>query len=479
MKRIFASRSFLALGLCLSAGAVQAAPAPLTLEESITIALNNHGDTGASLQRSLSATQNIRSVRSGLLPQASASVNYVYRKSPGASLAGVLSGGSTTTGVSVSQNIFDGGKTRTQVRRARAQELGTVGDFGSVRSGLAYQVAQAFYEQLRQEKLVLQRQSQVALAQEQLAQIDAQIEAGTIARADRLSVQVTLSQARFDLVSSQNSLGVAQVDFRNVLGLERGEKLNLSESSRLDSSVAPPVETEQTESGELLVIPALKPLEAYIQQAQALRPDLLQARATVLQNEATVQLAKIEKRPQVSLNADYNIDPRSTLDREFQIGAGVNFSLFDGGKRSADLKAAEATLAASQIQLEQTEKDLSADVESCYINLAGQVERINNARILVQQAQTNLATATERYQLGLGIVLDIVNAQNSLMSAQTSATQAEFDYEIARANLDRAVGRFAWANPDQPVPEAAPQSIPDAIKPIPVAAPEGENVDAE
>jgi hypothetical protein len=65
--------------------------------------------------------------------------------------------------------------------------------------------------------------------------------------------------------------------------------------------------------------------------------------------------------------------------------------------------------------------------------------------------------------LGLGIVLDIVNAQTQLFNAQTSATQAVYDYELARANLERAVGRFAWADPGQVPPPQAPTTVPAAI----------------
>jgi outer membrane protein TolC len=97
------------------------------------------------------------------------------------------------------------------------------------------------------------------------------------------------------------------------------------------------------------------------------------------------------------------------------------------------------------------------------VDIGGEVERVANARALVESARTNLETATERYRLGLGIVLDIVNAQTQLFNAQTSLTQAVYDYELARSNLDRAAGRFAWANPGQPVPQTAPTTVPRSI----------------
>jgi len=210
-------------------------------------------------------------------------------------------------------------------------------------------------------------------------------------------------------------------------------------------------------------VPVLQNLDEYVSEARRLRPDLLQARANVQSTEASRSLAKIAQRPQVSASAGYDIDPRSIRDRGFQVGVGLSIPIFDAGGRRADVRAANADLEASRIRLAQLDKDVAADVEATYVDISGQVERIANARVLVESARTNLATATERYRLGLGVVLDIVNAQTQLFNAQTSATQAVYDYELSRSDLDRAVGRFAWADPGQAVPATAPTQVTDAL----------------
>ena len=80
---------------------------------------------------------------------------------------------STTTNIGVTQNIFDGGRTRQLIRSARASNQSAVGAFGQARGGLAFTVAQRFYEQLRQQKLVEQFGVQVDLAKEQVEQVRA------------------------------------------------------------------------------------------------------------------------------------------------------------------------------------------------------------------------------------------------------------------------------------------------------------------
>ena len=483
-------------------GAIAPIPnAPLSLEESIRIALRTQGGPGTAQLQASSAREGITSARAGYYPQVTGRVGYDYLNNNSVIVlpdsngvpGGIISGGSTgalSTDIAVSQNLFDSGRTRQQVRSAQARSQNAIGGFGSARSSLAFQVAQAFYEQLRQEKLSQQFAGQVALSEQQVQQVRAQIQAGTVARVDILSVQVNLRQARFDQVTAQKNLAVARVNFRNILGLGRGPALELEQSPRITAiaglsevPVAPaPLTPDDVEAGtkvpELAELPAateilqveppevpqLAALEIYLEQARNLRPDLVQSRAAVQQSESSLSLARIEQKPQVTASAGFNLDPRSTDDRRLQLGLGLSVPIFDGGGRSANKRAAQDELAASRLNLEQLEKDAEAEVEAGYTDISGQVERIANARVLVEQAQINLTAATEKYRLGLGIVLDIVNAQTQLFNAQISATQAVYDYEVARANLDRAVGRFAWADPGQTPPETAPVVIPVELK---------------
>lgn len=473
----------------------------LTLEESILLALRQHGDIGAAQQSYISAREGITSARSGLFPEVTANLNYDYQNNNSVTTTDTNTGtvitrsrifSSTTSNVNISQNLFDGGRVRAQVKQARARALGAVGGVGSARNSLAYEVAQRFYEQLRQEKLTAQREGQVRLAQQQLEQIQAQVEAGVAARSDVQSVQVNLSQARLDLSTAQNNYRVATTTLRNTLGLGRGTALKLRESDEVRelapqpttpvnlnaageaaAAQAPAVETpapatEAATANEkplpitvaepmpLPTVPDLAPLNTYVREARNLRPDIVQARANVASSEQSVALAKIQSRPQVTANAGYNIDPRSSADRGFVFGAGISIPIFDSGGRKADVRASQADLEADRIRLTQLEKDVESDVEGAYVDIAGQVDRISNARDLVESARVNLDTAIEKYRAGIGIVLDIVNAQTQLFNAETSATQAVYDYEIAKSNLDRAVGRFAWADPGQVAPETAP-----------------------
>lgn len=114
---------------------------PLNLEESIRLALRLNDQPEASELQAQSAQKRITAARSALYPQATASVGYEYlnRRLSGVPANGGFGFGSsstTTTDLAVTQNLFDGGRTRQQVRSAQAQSRGALGSFGSARSGL-------------------------------------------------------------------------------------------------------------------------------------------------------------------------------------------------------------------------------------------------------------------------------------------------------------------------------------------------------
>ena len=492
----------------------------LTLEQAIQIAFSHHGDVSVAQQSSASAQQRITSARSNLYPQANVSVGSnlgrgttIAQGTTTTPTTGTDTGTGTTTTTSTSyttatqtnfgltQTIYDAGKNRAIVRQAQANATSAQAGIGVARQNLAFTVASNFYEQLRQERLVAQRTQQVSLAQGQLAQIQAQIEAGTAARVDAQSVSVTLSQARFDLTSSRNALETAQTNLRNALGLARGPALRVRENAdvaALSASVAP-LSPEQTTAaltpslmeppnmGASLTnvsltdtsasqsvtapnrdtasdaassprsdvspmvsapvpVPALAPLSDYVAAAQGNRPDLQQSRATILSGQANVAIAKAAQKPQVGLTAGYNLQNVYNSGRGLTAGLTLSLPLFDAGGRRADVRAAQSDLQASQTRLGQLEKDVAADVEASYITASGSVERIANAQALVESARTNLEAATEKYRAGVGIVLDVVNAQTQFAQAQTSATTAIYDYQIALADLTRATGLFASGN---------------------------------
>jgi len=463
-----------------AAAPVPAIPAaPLSLGDALRIAFANQGDVLAAGQQLRASTERIAVAQSARAPQLIATIGDTYVNTSstfstggvgtipvtgtggggtptgsgttgtgttgsgtggtgiGTGTTGTGTTGGTTvfsssgtmfsTGLALTQNLFDSGRTREAVRQSRASEGVSLGNLGTTRINLAYSVAQRFFEQLRQTTLVAQRGNQLVVASQSLAQIQAQITAGTSPRSDLLSAQVNVSQARFDLTTARNALRVAQVDLRQSLGLDEGPPLNLQ------NALAPP--------------PDLPTTDELLRLARTRRPDLASASAQIAQTQSQLRAAQIEAQPSVSANLNLNLDPRHSRIRNLTVGASLSIPIFDAGGRRASVRAAGDELEAARLRLIQLRKSADAQVQSAAINVSGQVARLEVARELVASAQNNLDVARGRYSAGVGIVLDVTTAQSQLFQAQTSLTGAQFDLQVGLANLDLATGRYAVETP--------------------------------
>ena len=410
---------------------------PLTLEESIQIAFQNHGDIGVAREQFESSAERVTASKAPKAPQLSVESGYNNRSVVNRSNGTVGLGGSsnsTSTDLVLRQNIFDSGLTSAQTRQARANARGALFGLGQARSGIAFQVAQTYFDQLRTGKLLDLAKEQVRLAEENLKLVQAQAAAGVAAKVDQTPVEVELRQRQFNLTQAQNNARTAQVNFRNALGLARGPSLPIQDVS----GEAPPVDAVDT----------------FFAEAQRMNPDLKIQRANIEAAQAGLDVAAIRARPQISVDGTLAAGVFDSPRRQSALTASLNLPILDGGARKADRRAAQDQLQATQLREEQLAKDIAADIEASHATVTNAREGIAAARALEESAKVNLSVAQEKYRQGLGIALEITTAQVQLFNAQISTIQALYNYYQAQAALERSTGRRSGltALPAAPTP---------------------------
>jgi outer membrane protein TolC len=412
----------------------------LSLEESILIALSNHGDISAAQEGFAGSIERITSTRAGGAPQLGIESGYSNRSVRAAGGTGFGGGTNTDTSLVLSQNLFDSGLRSAQTRVARAQSGAALAGVAQARSQVAFGVANAYFDQLRQERLLELANEQVKVAQENLRIVQGRIEAEEAARVDEIPIQVEVRQREFNRTTAENNVRTAQVNFRNALGLGRGPALKIQNVS--------------------VQVPTLGAVDEYFAAAQRLNPDLKISQANLQSAQASLEVARIQGRPRVSVDVSLAAGIFDSPRRQSGLTAGLNLPIFDGGARRANRRAAQDSLDATRLRDEQLAKDVAADLESAYATARSANERIAAARSLEEVAITNLNVAQERYRQELGTPYEITTAQLQLFNAQISSVQALYDYYLAHSALERATG--------------ARSGLPDAIvTPIvtPVVAP--------
>jgi outer membrane protein TolC len=177
-------------------------------------------------------------------------------------------------------------------------------------------------------------------------------------------------------------------------------------------------------------------------RSEALRqsPEYRQAKLQSAAAEAGVQAATRNFLPNVSGTGSYG-GSQLDLNPTWLLGLAFTWNIFDGGNLIAALDAAKANLGAANARVKVAELTLIQNLEQAEIAVEAAQERIGAARTLIASAQENFRLAQGRFDVGVGTILELTDAQLALTQASNTEAQALADYRIALAQLDRAAGR--------------------------------------
>ena len=83
---------------------------------------------------------------------------------------------------------------------------------------------------------------------------------------------------------------------------------------------------------------------------------------------------------------------------------------------------------------------IDLEVRQAYLNMKEAERRFNSTAMAVKQAEEDYFIASEKYKVGAGIVLDVIDAELALSQARLNYTSAQYDYARYKANLEYAIG---------------------------------------
>jgi outer membrane protein len=437
MKEIISLMLFILLAIPLSAGAEEIIKKDelLTLQRCVEIAVMRHPTILAG-QNSVSASQSrVGQAQSNYYPQVGLSAGYSRIKPVTGAQRAVSTGISGTTvenatssfdqftgGVSLSQNIYDFGRTSSQVDIQKF-------NLDSSRSGLettieqvVFNVKQAYYGVLQAQRNRVVAQETVRQFQLHLDQAKAFYEVGTHPKYDVTKAEVDLSNAKLALIRSENTLKVSKVTLNNTMGVPD----------------APDYAVEDNLGYEKYEIA----LPQAIETAYKDRPDLKAAVATSRSFERSIDFAKTGYYPFLTGNASY--DRSDTVffpsGEGWSAGVSLTFPIFNGFLTKNQVEEAKANLGVAKANEETLRQSILLEVQQAYLNLVVAGESISNTELTVKQATENLEIANGRYAAGVGNPIEVSDAEVSLAVAKTAYNQALYDYKVARASLERAMG---------------------------------------
>ncbi|MHB9023299.1 MAG: TolC family protein [Armatimonadota bacterium] len=388
---------------------------PLTAEEAARIAL--HFQPSVSIARAgITAAQGRQQqARSDLLPSVSAGAGYTD------DLVGTPSGIGYQFSAGVRQLLFDFNHTRSLVRQAAEQERAANANLSKVQSDLVLQVKQAFYQYAQNQRLAAVNEATLRNRQDHLALAKARVQAGVGLPIDVVRAETAVAEAIFALNFARNTASVSRVSLALLMGIDPRTPVQTAETDE------PPMSADD--------------VEGLVKQALQQRPEVMQAQANIQAARHGVNAAKTGNAPALVGSVDWGQRGVSFPPGDDAVTAevAVQWDPFDGGFTAGRVKEAKANLVTAQQQLTAANLTVISDVSQAYLNLKTAEQRVITADAQVANAEEALRLAQGRYQAGLGVFLDVLDAQTALSNAQSNRVNARSAVNQARAALARAI----------------------------------------
>lgn len=429
-------KRFLLLAFALAAGPL-AAQTPLTLQQTIDAVLARY-PTLDSAQAAVDAARG-RTVQASAarLPQISGTGNYTYTAPrPYIDFNGTSfyesSQNTYQVGVTGRQLLTDFGRTDALVAMAKAGEMSAKDALEAARSQLGYQVIEAFYGVLLLRQSVAVSDDEIRALQEALRIANRKFTGGTATKFDVLTTEVRLATAQNNRTDIQADLEKQEALLRQYLGLDPQAPVLIQ--------------------GDFPAPASLPDLSSQIALGLENRPEMKvaqdQARAAGYQLEA----AQRESRPEFDAQATGGMEngqlPELYENRAFFAG-GVTMSvpIFSGRRITGDRIAARAGTRSAADRVAELNRTIATEVADAFADLRSAAARLQNADILVQQADEALSLAQTRYANGVITNFELLDAQSDDRNAALARVQARYRWTLARQALAQATGATAAAAP--------------------------------
>jgi len=266
--------------------------------------------------------------------------------------------------------------------------------------------------------------AQIATAQASYTQAVDRNHSGLNARIDVNRSLVELQTQQQRLNSLLNDLAKQKISLARLIGLPQSQSLLLTDTE--------PFHRTDTLPG----------VDEMIKLAWENRPDVRAASAQLRAAEEARKAATSEYLPSLALNADYGVigvNPAQSHGT-FSVGGTLQVPIFRSGRISADVEEADAALAERRAELEDIRGRAEQDVRTAQLDLDTASEQIRLAESNRRLAADTLDQARDRFNAGLADTVELVQAQESVATAEQDYISAMYSYQLARAALARAVG---------------------------------------
>lgn len=297
---------------------------------------------------------------------------------------------------------------------------------------LVNQVTKAYYQLMLTQDSYDVLQKSYKLAEDNYNIVNAKYRQGTVSEFDKITAEVQMRSVKPSVISAGNAVTLSKLQLKVLMGITADVDIKIDDSLAAYEGVVFANQLDNTVHEGLVNNTTMKQLEL-----------------NRLMLQKNIKSLRTNFMPTLGLGYSYqyqsmNNDSWNVFNYNYGSSSSLVFSL------SIPLyKASNFTkLKSNRIQMRQldqnrldTERKLNMQITSYQDNMSASSEQVSSNKENVMQAEKAVQIAGKRYEVGKGTVLELNTSQVQLTEAELTYNQSIYDYLVAKADLDRVLGR--------------------------------------
>jgi outer membrane protein len=329
-------------------------------------------------------------------------------------------------GLTVSQTLYNGGRTGNSIRQAETGVLAARETLRNTEQNTLLDGVVAYMNVVRDTAIAKLRENNVTVLAEQVRQTRDRFNVGEVTRTDVAQAEARLAGAKSDLALAKSNLTGNIARFRQVIGVAP-KKL---------AAVRPVSTKELPKSQGAAVNRALQEHPAIAAALHGVDAQFLQVKVVEGELLPTVTVSG-------SLSRRYESSSENDRRTTASVVAAVTIPIYDGGSAYSRTRSAKETLGERRLQVDSTRDRVIQAVIASWALMQATGFQIEGASAQVAAAEIALNGVREEARVGQRTTLDVLNAQQELLNARVAQVTAQRDRVVASYSLLSATGQLS------------------------------------
>ncbi len=407
----------------------------LSVSEAVRMSLENNETYLSALQEKEKAEGQVREAWAGALPTLTFDGGYTRNFELQELVFGdqrvqIGTRNNYRFGFTIDQTLFGGGRVFNGLKIARLYDQYSRQNLKLARQEVIFGAKEAYFSAILAQDYVAVSEDAVERARENYEVVLSRYQEGLVSEFEKLSAEVELANLFPQLTRAQNNADIALNNLRYYIGYDDLNDIELDFEFNIEDTIATPG------------------LDRSLERAFANRPDYVGQDYLIRAYKSAIGVARSGRMPSLYFNfamnweayVDESLPDENDWFRSTSASLNLTFPVFDGLESSGKVKQARADYIQGKLQRQQIEDAIRLQVEEAIGSIATAKRQLTGGLKTISLAREGLRVANLRFKNGVGTQLEILAAREAVTQAETNYIQAIYDYEIAVARYEKAIG---------------------------------------